>query len=83
MPNGRPGHHALTDIVAHEIATFGAEIDDNARRIQADASPEPESLLAAPVLAWPLKDGDAMNFDGLSHVLDKQQACVTAQRRQT
>jgi hypothetical protein len=39
--------------------------------------------IAVLALAWPLKDGDAVNFDGLSHVLDKMQACVTAQRRQT
>jgi hypothetical protein len=44
MPNGRPGDHPLTDIVVHKIATFGAEIDDKIRRIQADASPELESL---------------------------------------
>jgi hypothetical protein len=55
MPNGRPGDHPLTDIV-RKIATFGAEIDDKVCRIQADASPEPGSLLATLVLAWPLKD---------------------------
>jgi hypothetical protein len=83
MPNGRPGDHPLTDIVVHKIATFGAEIDDKVRRIQTDASPGLESLFAALVLAWPLKDGDAVKVDGLSHVLDKLQAYVTAQRRQT
>jgi hypothetical protein len=33
MPNGKPGDHPLTDILVHEIETYGFETDDLIRKV--------------------------------------------------
>jgi len=33
MPNGKPGDHPLTDILAHKIQVYGQEADDLIRKI--------------------------------------------------
>lgn len=33
MPNGKPGDHALTDILVHGFTVFGAELDGLVREI--------------------------------------------------
>jgi hypothetical protein len=40
MPNGKPGDHPLTDILAHGAEVYGREADDLIRRIAACAARE-------------------------------------------
>lgn len=59
MPNGKPGDHPLTDILAHKVRVYGEEADELIRKIaelcsrreleewwehEVGWSPEPESV---------------------------------------
>ena len=74
MPNGKPGNHPLTDIVAHNIDVSGSEIDDKIRRIRAASPSSLGDRLAAVLLSWPRWNtdiaGPVLNPEGLTFVLD-------------
>ena len=46
MPNGKPGDHALTDIVVHRRSVYGPQIDDQIRELDGRLSSGDREALA-------------------------------------
>jgi len=44
MPNGKPGDHPLSDILSHGLPTYGPEIDELIREIDALEGPNGTAL---------------------------------------
>jgi hypothetical protein len=81
MPNGKPGDHPLTDIVKHRLETFGAELDEKVRQIDAVASDDLRDVLATLVYFWPWEKSGLVSPHGLSAVLDSLARYAAKRRR--
>jgi len=73
MPNGKPGDHPLTDIIVHRSPTFGDDIDEKVRKLDAIASDELRDVLATLVYFWPWGERAPTDPHALSAILDSLQ----------
>jgi hypothetical protein len=81
MPNGKPGDHPLTDIVAYRRTIFGSEIDDKVRRVNATATATFQDVLATLVAMWPWAERAPVAPRALSAILDSMLQYAEIQRR--